>query len=286
MSTTKAIELEEIGLQDEIKLVPVEKIKPNDWNPNEMDPELFNRLVRDIEETGFLQTITVAPYNNPDEPEIDFIILDGEHRWEAMRQAGFSHVPVVVARGVKDEADMIGVTVRMNKIRGRNNIKKLVAAMERVARERELSEAADLFIMEDDEFEELIRQHREMITDPDLRQEFDRRVASGEVKTVEDLTRILNELFRTYGDTLPANFMILDFGGKRHIWVRLQKSQYKQIWGLAQLVRARGYTFDSLVAGLLSSITEEQVDQLIEGGKLTPMPDEVEEWFAEVGEDG
>jgi hypothetical protein len=43
-----------------------------------------------------------------------------------------------------------------------------------------------------------------------------------EIKTVDDLSRILNELFSKYGNTLDQNFMIFTYGGRVHLWVLLE----------------------------------------------------------------
>jgi len=279
-----------------LRAVRLDSVIPNDWNPNQQNPEIFNRLVRDIEEYGFLQPFLA--FEKPEDYEIheefpgdpdliDYIIIDGEHRYEALRQLGSEKCVLVVAPGELsgDEIERMAATVRMNAIRGKNNINKMVHLMERIARERELDEAADLVMMEADEFEELIEQHRQMITDQTTREEFDRRVAAGEIKTVDDLSRVLNELFGKYGDTVPANFMVLDFGGKQHIWVRLDKSVYKQIRDLAFDTRAAGWTFDSLVIFLLSKMNSDKIAQLGERGVLTAIPEEPDEadlWEAEV----
>jgi hypothetical protein len=48
-----------------------------------------------------------------------------------------------------------------------------------------------------------------------------------EIKTVDDLSRVLNELFSKYGDTLDQNFMVFTYGGKTQLWVRMDKELYE-----------------------------------------------------------
>jgi hypothetical protein len=43
-----------------------------------------------------------------------------------------------------------------------------------------------------------------------------------ELKTVDDLSLVLNRLFTEYGSTLDSNFMFFAWGGRSHILVQLQ----------------------------------------------------------------
>lgn len=85
---------------------------------------------------------------------------------------------------------------------------------------------------------------------PDMRDAFDK--AKGEIKTVDDLSLVLNRLFTQFGDTLPFNFMILDFGGKEHIWLRMEPGEHRMVKERARECMAHGVTFDSVVTRLLS----------------------------------
>lgn len=80
-----------------VNMIPVELIFPNEWNPNVMTDRLFNELVKDVDEDGFLQPILVIP------SEVDgvekFKIIDGEHRFEVMKLLDKTRIPCIVNRG-------------------------------------------------------------------------------------------------------------------------------------------------------------------------------------------
>lgn len=45
----------------ETVLIPIKQIRPNEWNPNVMNADLFNELTSNIETAGFVQDVVVAP---------------------------------------------------------------------------------------------------------------------------------------------------------------------------------------------------------------------------------
>lgn len=139
----------------------------------------------------------------------------------------------------------------MNEIRGKMNGTKLAALAKGIKDETGMSYEDIAFQMgftDYDAFESLISAARETLPD-EAKGEFDK--AKSQIKTVDDLNLLLNRLFAKYGDTLPYNFMVLDFGGKKHLWVRMKADEYKRVTNKAREVMTRGYTFDSLLARLV-----------------------------------
>lgn len=61
--------------------VPVGRLRPNHWNPNEMSEQQFDALGKAIEKHGFIGDVLVR-YQNDEGfiPEGEFEIIDGEHR--------------------------------------------------------------------------------------------------------------------------------------------------------------------------------------------------------------
>lgn len=94
-----------------VEYVPVEKVKPNDYNPNRQSDHDFEMLCRSMEEDGFTQPIIVLP---------DYTIVDGEHRWRAGKTIGMKKIPVVKVDMTKEQARVS--TIRHNKARGSHNI--------------------------------------------------------------------------------------------------------------------------------------------------------------------
>ena len=62
---------------------------------------------------------------------------------------------------------------------------------------------------EEAEFKRLIAQTAKMLPDKELQEKF--KEAAQEIKTVDGLSKLLNEMFTKYGDTLPHGYMIFDY---------------------------------------------------------------------------
>jgi ParB/RepB/Spo0J family partition protein len=235
-------------------MIPRGNIRPNPWNPNEFDDDTFNELVKSIEDFGFIQPIIVGPLD--DDPEgFDFEVIDGEHRWTCLDILEVPEVPCIVKN--IDENHRKFLTVRTYRLRGKFNMKGFTKLVEGLMNHFSFEEVAEqLAFTNPDELQEMISMARDSITDPDMRREFDK--AKDEIRTVDDLTNLLNRLFTRFGDTLPSNFMLIEFGGKQHLWVRMRKTDFPKIRETARNVMAEGVTFDSFLSHLLTTVPIEK----------------------------
>lgn len=99
----------------DIRLVDVDSIEPNDWNPNDMEAEFFEAIVAQIKAEGMVQPVLVFP-----KPGVEgrYIIADGEHRWKGSKIAGRKKIHAVVVP--YDEQHAKVKTIAMNNLRGQN----------------------------------------------------------------------------------------------------------------------------------------------------------------------
>lgn len=233
----------------DVVLIPRALVRPNPWNPNEVAPELFNEIVSNIEELGFVQPIVVAPLD--DGSEYKFQIIDGEHRYDALMlfsEEEVAEIPCIVRD--MDVDSMKFQTVKLNKLRGKLNIRKFNTLVQDLMERHSFEEVAERMAFTDPtELEELLINARESLPTSEMKEEFDK--AKEDIKTVEDLSLLLNRLFTQFGDTLPGNFMVLDFGGKNHIWVRMREGDYRNVMAKARETMLEGYTFDSVLMHML-----------------------------------
>ena len=115
----------------EVKLVEIEKLKPNEYNPNQMTEEQFNSLVEDIKENGLVgQPIIVNDKNE---------IIDGEHRFRAMKWLKYKKVPVVYFNPQNEEHQKI-LTIGWNSKRGEMSPAKLAGIIQELNQRHSLSE--------------------------------------------------------------------------------------------------------------------------------------------------
>jgi len=73
--------------------IPVGQIRPNPRQPrHEFDPTALAELADSIREHGVIQPIVVSRAENGD----GYVLIAGERRWAAARQAGLSRIPAAV----------------------------------------------------------------------------------------------------------------------------------------------------------------------------------------------
>ena len=103
--------------EDEVdfRLVPINDVEANDYNPNDMEAEFFESIVAEIKARGMPQPILCRP--NPAK-EGKFLIVDGEHRWKGSKMAGRKRIAIVVVPYTETEAKVR--TLAMNSLRGNN----------------------------------------------------------------------------------------------------------------------------------------------------------------------
>ena len=107
---------------DNVKWVPLKKVKANDYNPNQVAKNEMGLLYTSIDHDGYTQPV-VTIY---DEDKDEYVIVDGFHRYSVMkhyksiRERNKGMLPVVVIE--KDINDRMASTVRHNRARGKHSI--------------------------------------------------------------------------------------------------------------------------------------------------------------------
>jgi len=142
-----------------IEVLNVTDIQANDWNPNEMEKEIFNSLVNTIQDRGFKQPILVRPVEGQDKK---YEIVDGEHRFKAMQVAGQKKIPCVVVDISETEAKLD--TIAMNRLKGEHipfQVAQLIVDLK--------SEMGEEWIKKYAAFnEDEIKEYESMLIPPDL----------------------------------------------------------------------------------------------------------------------
>lgn len=92
--------------------VPINRVKPNDYNPNRQASHEFQMLCKSIREDGFTQPIVTLP---PDKKGC-YTIVDGEHRWKAAQVVGLKEIPCVAIPHETAQARL--ATMQYNLARG------------------------------------------------------------------------------------------------------------------------------------------------------------------------
>lgn len=101
--------------EPDFRVVDVSDVSPNDYNPNDMEAEYFEALVKAVEAEGMNQPVLVR--EDPANPG-KYLIVDGENRYRAVKFLGKTRVPVIVVP--LDESMAKVRTLSFNQLRGNN----------------------------------------------------------------------------------------------------------------------------------------------------------------------
>ena len=105
-----------------VKLVPIDRIIPNDYNPNFVAQKEMDLLYISIKDNGMTQPSVV--YWNEEKQK--YVIIDGFHRYTTIKthpdllERMKGHLPVVIL--TKDIDQRMAATIQHNRARGKHEI--------------------------------------------------------------------------------------------------------------------------------------------------------------------
>lgn len=107
---------------DMVTWVPIDKIKPNDYNPNAVAKIEMSLLYKSIKHYGYTQPIVTVYDKENDE----YVIVDGFHRYfvaksqEDILKQNKGMLPITIIK--KDINERMAATIRHNRARGEHSV--------------------------------------------------------------------------------------------------------------------------------------------------------------------
>lgn len=98
-------------------LRPLADVVANPWNPNRMSDHMFRSVVHGLKTDGWVASQALLVWGTDETGATRNTIIDGEHRWRAAQEAGFTAGPMVFLDGVS-ELEAKALTVKLNQKRG------------------------------------------------------------------------------------------------------------------------------------------------------------------------
>lgn len=103
-----------------VKMIPIDKVVANDYNPNKVANPEMKLLKKSIEEDGYTQPI-VTIYDKENDL---YIVVDGFHRYRCAKEYfHLDEIPCTVIE--KDIKNRMAATIRHNRARGTHQIKDM-----------------------------------------------------------------------------------------------------------------------------------------------------------------
>lgn len=234
--------------------IPIGEIHKSENNPNEMSSRAFDLLVDNINKVGLTDPIMVCVLSSG-----GYRIIGGHHRFEAAVFLGFEEVPcTIITDPTFDQEEQDFQLVRMNAIRGKLSPKKFFALYQEFAGKYGDQILQDSFgFADDEEWKRLVDQTAKQLPDASLQAKF--KEAAAEIKTIDGLSKLLNQMFTLYGNTVPYSYMVVEYGGQHSVWLRASKKTYEATLSLGHVAIDNSVSLDALLGALLIQVA---------GGKL------------------
>ena len=237
--------------------IAIHLLDPNPDNPNKMSDAEFNLLYDNMEKVGIVDPIFVR-----DTGDGRYRVIGGHHRLEVAKLHGFEVVPCTVVDDPTFDVDQEKFQiVRMNMIRGKMDPSKFLKMYEEIAPKYGDEFLKDAFgFTEEKEFRKMIQQVQKELP-AQMKEAF--KNASDSIKTVDDLAKVLNALYTKHGDTLTYGYMLIDFGGKDSIWLRMSDKTKKALFVLGARCHEESRTMDALLGGIVQLIADGDAEDLL-----------------------
>ena len=276
--------------------VPLGLLVKNEDNPNKMSARAFDLLIDNLEKTGLTDAILVKPLDfklaltgaaetKGDaakmvtylvEHDLKLRIVGGHHRYDGAAYLGFDTVPVTIIMDPKfDEQQEKFQLVRMNAIRGKLDPQAFFKLYSQLSEEYSDEILQDAFgLAEEAEFKSLVAQTAMMLPDKALQEKF--KESAKEIKTIDGLSKLLNEMFTKYGNTLPFGYMVFDHGGQRSMWLRIEGKTMTALELLGTMCIDQNRTVDDIMGGIVQAIAKgefaEKVAAIVEKTPKAVLP--------------
>lgn len=199
----------------EVVDIPLEDLIPDDDNPNEMDEATFDLLIEEIREIGFDEPIQVRPHPTM---KGKYQISGGHHRVKAATVVGMQSVPAVI-KNFSDRQQKVAL-VKRNALRGELNKPKLAKLYHELAKggKDPTQLQRELGFSNPKKLDLLIEQAEKTMTPTQKKKLAE---AKENIKSLDDLSSVLNRIFKESGSELDQGYMVFSFGGKEHHYFQI-----------------------------------------------------------------
>ncbi len=226
--------------------IPVEDLVPDEDNPNEMDEATFDALVEEIQEQGFDEPIQVRPH-----PAMEgkWQIGSGHHRTKAAIVVGMEAVPAIIKHWTDREQKV--ALVKRNSLRGDLNKQKLTTLYRDLAKGKDgAAVQRELGFVHPKRFEAMIETAASSLP-PKQRKKLED--AKETIKSVDDLSSVLNRIFKEAGSELDEGYMVFSFGGKNHHYFQIDDATENLLQSIVAECEAKGVPYRDAIKQILEN---------------------------------
>lgn len=236
------------------ELVDVSLISEHPHNSNEQDKATFNSMKDSMEESGFDESIILAPRTDGEE---GYWIVSGNHRFRGGVDLGAEQLPCVIhedwATAIKQQEELL----KRNLIKGEISSSSFTVAVNHM--QETSGDTLDTLrqrigLSDPDDFAKRYKEAKAAIvstggTTPSVQR--DSSVTS-KVKLVDDLGAVIQTILASHGDTVQNSYIFFPTAGKTHLMVQSSPSLKKSLEIICERCVREGLDINIALAGLLS----------------------------------
>ncbi|MDD4874765.1 MAG: ParB/RepB/Spo0J family partition protein, partial [Dehalococcoidales bacterium] len=162
----------------DIKLIKIDQIFPNNYNPNVVSEDILAKLRAEISQKGLCEPIILRRKGND-----GYEIVDGEHRWRVCQELGWEEIPCIIQNYDDNEAKI--KTLQLNYMRGSAVPVKLASLIHELSKEIKLEDLAKRLPYE----ESLMLNNLELLKLPE---DFTKTVEEQAMKEADELPFVIS----------------------------------------------------------------------------------------------
>lgn len=102
----------------EVRLAPIDSVKPNTWNPNRMTEFQVESTREGMKANGWIASYALLVWRTDEKGRKRNVIIDGEHRWRIATELGFTEGPMAFIDGISEKRAM-EMTIEFDNKRGK-----------------------------------------------------------------------------------------------------------------------------------------------------------------------
>jgi len=234
--------------------IPVEMLIDSEENPNEMDDTTFDELVEGVKKEGIDEPPIVMPVYSDGKSSVPdaYIITSGHHRVKAAKANGHTTVPCVIKNGWDEDARKIAL-VRRNVLRGNLNPEKFTALFNELTKKHDRAVLQlQMGFSKKDAFEKV---YKDVAKSLPPKQRAALAEAKENIRSVDDLSSVLNTIFKEHGSELDSGFMVFSFGGKNHHYVKIDAETDAALKKVEKDVTKSGLSMSEVIKKAISDIS-------------------------------
>lgn len=231
-----------MSLRRTFRTIEVEKVRPNEYNPNRMSPALFDKLVEDIKNNGVLNPIHVVERNG------EYIIIDGEHRYRAVKLLGFKTIDAFVYDGLDDDDFRRILSLRFNVLHGSIEVERFVEEYKGLIDKYGLEGFGDMIGFNEEIWRSLKNRVVKVLYDMGVPKEVVKQSVKkmNKKKTLDQIVAVVDEILKNYGSFEKLGFISVS-SGVDFVYINVDKKLYDDFVSLLGRLASIGIKAEQLI---------------------------------------